>query len=59
MTSIARRFGVIQFMTVQAAIHGGYAGYFGHRSQLRHRAVTGLTFYASGEVSAMIPFDAG
>src|SRR5260370_21718665 len=58
VTRVTGGFGAIQFMTVQAALHGGHAGHFRHAGHVRDRAVTRLTFYSCGEVRAVAPGNA-
>src|SRR5229473_3429637 len=59
VASVTGSFGVIQFVTAQAAVHGDDAGDFRHGVHLAHRAMARFAFHARGQMRAVRPRNAG
>src|SRR5260370_9420399 len=58
VASVASSLGLIHFVAVQAAVHRGDAGDFGHRFHLANLSMARLAFYSGLEMCAVIPRDA-
>lgn len=58
VAGFTRGLSMIQFVAVQARVHGRHAGDFRHALHLRHLAMARFTFYTRDQMRAVTPFDA-